>query len=355
MLDAVVLGTKLDNPTDTFYVASTLIEREWWSGDGYPDFVGVGTGDQNAINAAICAVKKGTYDGVDCVDMDDSATGTVDLSHGDYFVNGNIFMKSGVHLEGLVSDDDGATQIHLEEGAAGNTDIDAIVVMDDISDAWLQEVWIIGLYDPETSNGSPAVSGLGSTCLSVVNSQNITCEDLDVFFCDGDAAVVRGSTLVNLDAGRFDEELTPQRIGLSRGTGLIVDSSDSVWVRSHTLYDNGVAGLHIMNSNNFTFEATIADYEGAEGQGNVGSLDGQQPIEVIVEGSSLVKFQDMKVQSVNDPVMTITDSTAVSFTNGGYSRVASGTCTIQTDDPSTVTIDADEDELVLEGTCYVKV
>ncbi|CAM9178361.1 unnamed protein product, partial [Ectocarpus sp. 4 AP-2014] len=63
--------------------------------------------------------------------------------------------------------------------------------------------------------------------------------------------------LVNIDAGRFDEELTPQRIGLSRGTGLIVDSSDSVWVRSHTFYDNGVAGLHIMGSNNFTFEATI--------------------------------------------------------------------------------------------------
>ncbi|CAM9225071.1 unnamed protein product [Ectocarpus fasciculatus] len=355
MLDAVVLGTKLDNPTDTFYVGSTFIE--YWSGDGgYPDFVGEGTGDQNAINGAICAVKKGTLDGVDCVGMDDSATGTVDLSFGGYYVNGNVFMQSGVFLHGTYGDDDpNTTDIQLEEGAAGNTDIDAIVVMDGLSDAWMEDVWIRGVYDPETSNDSPAVPGLGSTCLSVVNSQNITCEDVDIRYCDGDAMIVRDSTLVNIDAGGFDEEYLPWTIGLSRGTGLIVDSSDSVWVRRHTFYDNGVAGLHIMGSNNFTFEATIDDYEGAEGEGNVGSLDGQQPIEVIVEGSSLVTFQDMKVTSVNDPVMTISESTTVSFTNGGYSSVAAGTCIIQTDDPSTVTIDADEDELVLEDTCYVKV
>ncbi|CAM9160433.1 unnamed protein product [Ectocarpus sp. 4 AP-2014] len=353
MLDALVLGTKIDNPSDTFHVGSTFIE--YWGGDGYPDFVGSGSGDQNAINGAICAVKKGTYDGVSCVDMDDTATGTVDLSWGAYYVDGNIFMQSGVLLLGAFGDDDpNTTDIVLEEGAEGNTDIDAIVVMDGIQDAWIEDVWIQGNYDPET-DGIPAVSGLGSACLSVANSQNITCEGVDIRYCSGDALVVRDSTLVNIDAGRYDEEYLPWTIGLSGGTGLIVDTSDSVWVRRTTFYENAVAGLHIMGSNNFTFEATIDSEEGSEGEGNVGSVDGQQPIEVIVEASSLVKFQDMRVQSVNDPVMTITGSTTVSFTNGGYSNVPSGTCTIQTDDPSTVTIDADEEELVLEGTCYVKV
>ena len=56
-------------------VGSTRIE--YWGGDPYPDFVAEGTGDQHAINAAICAVKKATYDGVDCVGGDDAATGTV--------------------------------------------------------------------------------------------------------------------------------------------------------------------------------------------------------------------------------------------------------------------------------------
>lgn len=74
------------------------------------------------------------------------------------------------------------------------------------------------------------------------------------------------------------------------------------------MYDNGVAGIHIMGSNNFTFEATIADECWGEdcvleGEGNVGSLDGQQPIEVIVETSTDVKFQDMRVESDNGESM----------------------------------------------------
>lgn len=58
-------------------MASTRIE--YWEGDPYPDFVGEGTSDQHAINAAICAAKKGSYDGSDCVGMDNAATGTVSL------------------------------------------------------------------------------------------------------------------------------------------------------------------------------------------------------------------------------------------------------------------------------------
>lgn len=64
------------------------------------------------------------------------------------------------------------------------------------------------------------------------------------------------------------------------------------------MYDNGVAGIHITGSNNFTFEATIGSDE-TEGEGNVGRTAGQQPIEVIVESSSLVTFQDMRVSSDN--------------------------------------------------------
>ena len=51
----------------------------YWYGSLYPDFVGEGTGDQEAIMGAICAVKKASFDGVDCVDEDAEATGTVNL------------------------------------------------------------------------------------------------------------------------------------------------------------------------------------------------------------------------------------------------------------------------------------
>ena len=53
-----------------------------------------------------------------------------------------------------------------------------------------------------------------------------------------------------------------------------------------------------MGSTNFTFEATIGPGED-EGEGYVGSLDGQQPIEVIVESSTSVIFEDMSVRSTN--------------------------------------------------------
>ena len=76
------------------------------------------------------------------------------------------------------------------------------------------------------------------------------------------------------------------------------------------VYDNGVAGIHIIGSNNFTFEATIVGDDCVyvcelEGEGNVGSLDGQQPIEIIIESSSLVTFQDMKVQSFNGQSLSL--------------------------------------------------
>ena len=63
-------------------------------------------------------------------------------------------------------------------------------------------------------------------------------------------------------------------------------------------FDNGEAGIHITGSTNFTFEATFGD-EYDEGEGYVGSVEGPQPIEVVVESSSLITFQDMSVRSAN--------------------------------------------------------
>ena len=50
---------------------------EEWYGRLYPDFVGEGRSDQEAIMGAICSVKKASFDGVDCVGEDPTATGTV--------------------------------------------------------------------------------------------------------------------------------------------------------------------------------------------------------------------------------------------------------------------------------------
>lgn len=64
------------------------------------------------------------------------------------------------------------------------------------------------------------------------------------------------------------------------------------------MWDNGATGIHISGTNNFTFEATFGD-DSSEGSGYVGSIDGQQPIEVIIENSSLITFNNMSVRSTN--------------------------------------------------------
>lgn len=80
-------------------------------------------------------------------------------------------------------------------------------------------------------------------------------------------------------------------------------------------------------SNNFTFEATV-EAIGDEGEGNVGSLDGHEPIEIIIEDSSLLKFQDMRVQSLNGE-KTRSSSIYCTFKlkkGGPVSCLASGNC-----------------------------
>ena len=52
------------------------------------------------------------------------------------------------------TDDDApyTTDIQLEESAAGNTDMEAIIVMDGISDAWVSED-TSQLFEPSSSRG----------------------------------------------------------------------------------------------------------------------------------------------------------------------------------------------------------
>lgn len=63
-----------------------------------------------------------------------------------------------------------------------------------------------------------------------------------------------------------------------------------------------MAGLHIVSSNNVTFEAQL-NSDKDDAQGNVGSPDGQQPIDLIVESSTLVTFSNMIVSSVNGEIV----------------------------------------------------
>ena len=81
------------------------------------------------------------------------------------------------------------------------------------------------------------------------------------------------------------------------------------------MWDNGVAGIRILGSNNFTFEATFNNEYSSEGEGYVGSTDGQQPIEVILESSSLVTFHNMSVRSTNGETLEIALPKDIAYRN----------------------------------------
>lgn len=105
---------------------------------------------------------------------------------------------------------------------------------------------------------------------------------------------------------------------------------------SPKIHHNEVAGLHITGSHNVTFEATVHeggyDSESSLGQGSVGSLDGEQPVDVIVDNSTLITFTDMRVTSSNGTRKFVTIISAIIhftyfrlllFTLSGFSPVSS--------------------------------
>lgn len=63
--------------------------------------------------------------------------------------------------------------------------------------------------------------------------------------------------------------------------------------------ENGVVGVHLFNSNNFTFVGPRGSESGSTGQGFIGSTDGPQLLDVLLESSSLVTFNDVLFQSMN--------------------------------------------------------
>lgn len=80
-----------------------------------------------------------------------------------------------------------------------------------------------------------------------------------------------------------------------------IDSDVLFYTRAHFLGAqiemNGVAGIHITGSNNFTFEGPRGYDSGSSGQAYVGKSEGLQPVQVVIDSSTLVTFTDIGVFS----------------------------------------------------------
>eukprot|EP00904_Undaria_pinnatifida_P006174 jgi/Undpi1/2687/HiC_scaffold_14.g06065.m1 len=164
--DFMVLG-KPYTPGST-WVMSTTIE-EW---NCVPDYIGAGSGDQYEIMQAICAGIGEGFDGTDC---DGVATGEdpapeVNLEMGDYYLDGPVFLKSGVSLIGDWSEDDSPyeTQFHVHGSGTG---ADGVINADGVSGAYVEAIHVRSNLEASGATGT-----VGNVCLDIKNSEDITID-----------------------------------------------------------------------------------------------------------------------------------------------------------------------------------
>lgn len=93
----------------------------------------------------------------------------INVYFGDVFFDGPVFIKSGVTLSGKYSDDLGWTSFILYEGPNnGNTDEDALIVIDGVTGAQVDHIY----FQQKSMPAGDVVPGtLGNICMDVRNSK----------------------------------------------------------------------------------------------------------------------------------------------------------------------------------------
>ncbi|CAM9327321.1 unnamed protein product, partial [Hapterophycus canaliculatus] len=163
VVDFQVVGELIDYPGVINVVSTTLVA--WPT---RPDYIGTGESEQHVINAAICEGKGATYDGVDCVgELNDSEI-TVNLFYGEYYVNGPIFLKSGVTLDGYWYDDSEWCELMLYSDGDDVTGEEAMVVIDGVTGASVESLSFRRKVEP---TGDVVPGTLGNLFVDVRNSE----------------------------------------------------------------------------------------------------------------------------------------------------------------------------------------
>ncbi|CAM9500688.1 unnamed protein product [Scytosiphon promiscuus] len=173
VVDFQVVGELIETPGLINVVSTTL--EEWWV---QPDYIGDGVSEQHVINAAICEGKGATYDGVDCVGELNDAEITINLQYGEYYVDGPIFVKSGVTLDGHWYDDSEWCELVLYGDDDGVTGEEAIIVLDGVTGARLENLAFRRKVEP---TGDIVPGTLGNLLVDIRNSEDIELDTLGLF------------------------------------------------------------------------------------------------------------------------------------------------------------------------------
>ncbi|CAN0147040.1 unnamed protein product, partial [Ectocarpus fasciculatus] len=175
VVDLQVVGEPSKEPGFIDVVTTTI---ETWG--VVPDVIGEGVSEQKNIMKAICEGKGSTFDGVDCVgELNDSEV-TIKLHFGDYYIDGPIFLKSGVFIDGEWKDEYPTfCWLVLYDGDSNTvTGEDAMVVVDGATGAELYGLAFVRKEDP---TGDIVPGTVGNTNLAVRNSQDIQFSEMGLF------------------------------------------------------------------------------------------------------------------------------------------------------------------------------
>lgn len=340
VVDLQVVGELVGNGPGYFKMVTTAMAH--W--DLMPDIIGNGVSDQEDIMTAICETKGASFDGTDCVGELDDSTVHITFRTGDYFLDGPVFVKSGVTLQGATSDDYPAwTYFNLHEGANNdNTAEEAILVFDGVTDATVEKIAFGRIVEVAVD----IVPGtLGNLCMDIRNSQNLEIDQISPQACRNGAARFTDSSNITSFAFRDSTFETGNYMELTR-----VDNF-------HLNAMTNMSGLLIDTCNNIVFEGS--DESELPNPKISPPSGGSQTASVVITGdSSGIVFKDTDVGPGAEPLFLMESSGQLTLDNiWDYEEAESGDCIVGVPEGSAddlvVQLNVNEQSLSKSGDCWV--
>ncbi|CAN0223077.1 unnamed protein product, partial [Pylaiella littoralis] len=316
IVDFQVVGELTNYGTEAYdtYLSMVTTTQRYWS--GIPDIIGDGVSEQEEIMTAICEAKGATFDGTDCVGELNNSTLYLNLQTGDHFVDGPVFLKSGVTLGGEYdTEDSSSTTFALYNGQNnGKTSENAMLVIDGVIGGVVENV----LLTHQTPMVGDIVPGtIGNLCMEVRNSEDLYFYEVGLSSARTGGATFTDSknisTFIFLD-GTYET-----------GNFMELNRVDDFHVRGFP----GMAGLLIDTCNNIRFQG-YDEFEVPSAR-LMPPTGGDQAASVVITGdSSGIILQNCEVTPGADPRIVVESTEPVTLDNIiEYQDAVSGDCMVE--------------------------
>ncbi|CAN0345437.1 unnamed protein product, partial [Ascophyllum nodosum] len=327
VVDFQILG-EISKPSGTFDIVSTAITT-WGYYDGasgwgrIPDLFVEASADQEVIMTAICETKGTAFDGTDCVgDLDETAV-TILLppvpTGSGFFVNGPIFLKSNVTLQGQLNVEFSTwSDFYVYDGPnISGTGEDAVIVIDGATSVSLEYIEFRGWWEGATGSIKPGT--VGNICLEVRNSQDIRLEgQLEFAIARSGAARFTDSSDINAFAFYVGEYETGNFLELTRVENFYISAPPEM------------TGLLIDSCTDVVFEGAYDTFEIPD-PGLYPPTGGEQTSNVVITGDSTgIVFKNMPVGPGIEPRILVETTEPLTLDDiPEYEEAETGDCIVQ--------------------------